>query len=248
MPTDACQCAGRRRPGCPPPRRRKAPAGGSRLHGQRAILISRDLCVHPLMRSAAEERRQDRRVTMEQLVGDGKISYIGSSNFVGWGVALAQSAATAGHFMGPTSEQILFNLAVRAVELELVPALRHLGIGLIPSTAQPCRLHHSHRSDDRRTTTIQPRRTVRAPGRRVHRTPQPHLSGARGSPAGVCMPGEAAPGRPTARAALLSRRRVLPGGDPPMAPIAGTPAPNTALTSGTSSQADEPGSPRSRSD
>ena len=69
---------------------------------------------------------------MEQLVGDGKISYVGSSNFAGWDVAMAQSAALARHFMGLISEQSLYNLAVRAVELELIPALRCLGIGLIP--------------------------------------------------------------------------------------------------------------------
>ena len=69
---------------------------------------------------------------MEQLVREGKISYVGSSNFAAWDVALAQSAATARHFLGLTSEQSLYNLAVRAVELEVIPALRHLGIGLIP--------------------------------------------------------------------------------------------------------------------
>ena len=69
---------------------------------------------------------------MEQLVREGKISYVGSSNFAAWDIALAQSAATARHFLGLTSEQSLYNLAVRAVELEVVPALRHLGIGLIP--------------------------------------------------------------------------------------------------------------------
>ena len=69
---------------------------------------------------------------MEQLVREGKISYVGSSNFAAWDVALAQSAAGARHFLGLTSEQSLYNLAVRAVELEVVPALRHLGIGLIP--------------------------------------------------------------------------------------------------------------------
>ena len=69
---------------------------------------------------------------MEQLVREGKISYVGSSNFAGWDVALAQSAASARHFTGLTSEQSLYNLAVRAVELELIPALRTLGIGLIP--------------------------------------------------------------------------------------------------------------------
>ena len=69
---------------------------------------------------------------MEQLVHEGKITYVGSSNFAGWDVALAQSAASARHFLGLTSEQSLYNLAVRAVEMELIPALRSLGIGLIP--------------------------------------------------------------------------------------------------------------------
>ncbi len=69
---------------------------------------------------------------MEQLVREGKISYVGSSNFAAWDVALAQSAASARHFLGLVSEQSHYSLAVRAVELELVPALRNLGIGLIP--------------------------------------------------------------------------------------------------------------------
>ena len=69
---------------------------------------------------------------MEQLVREGKISYVGSSNFAAWDVALAHSAASARHFMGLVSEQSLYNLAVRTVELELIPALRSLGIGLIP--------------------------------------------------------------------------------------------------------------------
>jgi aryl-alcohol dehydrogenase-like predicted oxidoreductase len=70
---------------------------------------------------------------MEQLVRQGKISYVGSSNFAAWDVALALCAASARHFMGLTSQQSLYyNLAVRTVELELIPALRSLGIGLIP--------------------------------------------------------------------------------------------------------------------
>jgi aryl-alcohol dehydrogenase-like predicted oxidoreductase len=68
---------------------------------------------------------------MEQLVREGKISYVGSSNFAAWDIALAQSAANARHFLGLTSEQSLYNLAVRTIELELIPAVRALGIGLI---------------------------------------------------------------------------------------------------------------------
>lgn len=69
---------------------------------------------------------------MEQLVHEGKISYVGSSNFAGWDVALAQCAASARDFVGLASEQSLYNLAVRAVEMELIPALRRLGVGLLP--------------------------------------------------------------------------------------------------------------------
>ena len=67
----------------------------------------------------------------EQLVREGKVTYLGSSNFAAWDVALAQSAANARHFLGLTSEQCLYNVAKRAVEMELVPALRSLGVGLI---------------------------------------------------------------------------------------------------------------------
>lgn len=58
---------------------------------------------------------------MEQLVREGKVTYVGSSNFAGWDVALAQCAASARHFMGLICEQSLYNLAVRAVEQELIP-------------------------------------------------------------------------------------------------------------------------------
>ena len=68
---------------------------------------------------------------MEQPVREGKVTHVGSSNFAAWDVALAQSAANARHFLGLTSEQCLYNLAKRAVEMELVPALRSLGVGLI---------------------------------------------------------------------------------------------------------------------
>src|SRR4029450_6053198 len=68
---------------------------------------------------------------MEQLVREGKVTYVGSSNFAAWDVALAQSAANARHLLGLTSEQCLYNVAKRAVEIELVPALRSLGVGLI---------------------------------------------------------------------------------------------------------------------
>lgn len=72
---------------------------------------------------------------LDQLVREGKICYVGSSNFAAWDIALAQSVANARHFLGLTSEQSLYNLAVRTIELELIPAVRALGIGLIAFSA-----------------------------------------------------------------------------------------------------------------
>ena len=51
---------------------------------------------------------------MEQLVREGKVTYVGSSNFAAWDIALAQSAAVARHFLGLASEQCLYNLAKRS--------------------------------------------------------------------------------------------------------------------------------------
>ena len=69
---------------------------------------------------------------MEQLIRDGKITYVGSSNFAGWDIATAQAVADRRGVFGLVSEQSLYNLTARAVELEVVPALRYHGIGLIP--------------------------------------------------------------------------------------------------------------------
>src|SRR5262245_65951700 len=69
---------------------------------------------------------------MEQLVREGKVTYIGSSNFAGWDIATAQSGAIARHFLGLVSEQSVYNLSNRMIELEVIPACRHYGLGLIP--------------------------------------------------------------------------------------------------------------------
>jgi aryl-alcohol dehydrogenase-like predicted oxidoreductase len=69
---------------------------------------------------------------MEVLVAQGKILYVGSSNFAGWHIAQAQEAAKARHFLGLVSEQSIYNLFERTVELELLPAASHYGLGVIP--------------------------------------------------------------------------------------------------------------------
>ncbi|HLL69532.1 MAG TPA: aldo/keto reductase [Micromonosporaceae bacterium] len=69
---------------------------------------------------------------MEILVAQGKVLYVGSSNFAGWHLAQAQESAARRHFLGLVSEQCIYNLLTRHVELELVPAAQHYGIGIIP--------------------------------------------------------------------------------------------------------------------
>lgn len=69
---------------------------------------------------------------MELLVQQGKVSYIGSSNFAAWHIATAQGVASARHLLGLVSEQSLYNLASRTLELEVIPACRYHGLGVIP--------------------------------------------------------------------------------------------------------------------
>jgi aryl-alcohol dehydrogenase-like predicted oxidoreductase len=94
---------------------------------------------------------------MEILVTQGKVLYIGSSNFAGWQLAQAQETAARRHFMGLVSEQSLYNLTERSIELEVVPACQNYGLGLIPWSplaggllvgAQPGAQERSRRQQD----------------------------------------------------------------------------------------------------
>lgn len=69
---------------------------------------------------------------MEQLVREGKVIYVGSSNFAGWHIAQANEIARNRHFMGLVSEQSLYNLTARTVELEVLPVCEAYGLGMIP--------------------------------------------------------------------------------------------------------------------
>jgi aryl-alcohol dehydrogenase-like predicted oxidoreductase len=68
---------------------------------------------------------------MDQLVREGKVLYVGSSNFAAWHIAVAQLRAEQRHLLGLASEQSLYNLKDRTIELEVIPACRALGVGLL---------------------------------------------------------------------------------------------------------------------
>jgi NDP-hexose C3-ketoreductase / dTDP-4-oxo-2-deoxy-alpha-D-pentos-2-ene 2,3-reductase len=69
---------------------------------------------------------------MEVLVNQGKVRYVGSSNFAGWHLAQAQESAARRNFFGLVSEQPIYNLMTRHIELEVLPAAQTYGIGIIP--------------------------------------------------------------------------------------------------------------------
>lgn len=69
---------------------------------------------------------------MEKLVYSGKIIYNGSSNFAAWQLVEAQLIARSRNFNGIISEQSIYNLTNRMIELEVIPACKKFGIGLIP--------------------------------------------------------------------------------------------------------------------
>jgi NDP-hexose 2,3-enoyl reductase len=69
---------------------------------------------------------------MDLLVAQGKVVYVGSSNFAGWHIAAACEAARRRNGLGLVSEQSKYSLLERTVELEVVPACQSYGLGLIP--------------------------------------------------------------------------------------------------------------------
>ena len=68
----------------------------------------------------------------ETLVAQGKVLYVGSSNHAAWQIAAANEAAARRNFQGLVSEQSHYNLLTRHVELEVLPAAQHYGVGIIP--------------------------------------------------------------------------------------------------------------------
>jgi len=69
---------------------------------------------------------------MEVLRAQGKILYVGSSNFAGWHISQAQEAARSRHFLGLVSEQAKYNLVTRDIEREVLPAALAYGVGVMP--------------------------------------------------------------------------------------------------------------------
>jgi aryl-alcohol dehydrogenase-like predicted oxidoreductase len=67
-----------------------------------------------------------------ELVAEGKVRYLGNSNFAGWRIAEAACVASRSGGPGFVSAQNHWSLLERAAEAEVVPAARHFGLGVLP--------------------------------------------------------------------------------------------------------------------
>lgn len=70
--------------------------------------------------------------TFGRLIANGDVLYMGTSNFPGWGLVKYQMYAWQHGMVGFVSEQAQYNLLNRYPEMEVIPAAREFGIGLIP--------------------------------------------------------------------------------------------------------------------
>lgn len=67
----------------------------------------------------------------DRLIAQGKITYLGSSNWPGWKIAQAGETAKVSHRLGLVCEQSLYNLIKRRAEMEVIPAALEYGLGVI---------------------------------------------------------------------------------------------------------------------
>ncbi|WKV70303.1 aldo/keto reductase [Streptomyces sp. PCS3-D2] len=69
---------------------------------------------------------------LTELVAEGKVRYVGHSNFSGWQLAEAAHVARESGFVPFVSAQNEWSLLERSAERELVPAALHYGVGVLP--------------------------------------------------------------------------------------------------------------------
>src|SRR3954470_18113683 len=113
-------------------------ARGSRWYIRRAVerslrrLRTDYIDLYQMHRPDPSTPIEETLAALSELVREGKVRYVGHSNFSAWQVADAEwTARSRGHerFVSAQNE---YSLLVRAVEVDLVPALEHYGVGLLP--------------------------------------------------------------------------------------------------------------------
>jgi len=115
-----------------------APEGASRRHIMQAVeaslvrLKTDWIDLYQMHRPDPDTPIEETLRALDDLARHGKVRYIGCSNFAGWQVADAHGAATAAGLERFVSAQNEYSLIERSVESDLIPAIRHCGLGLLP--------------------------------------------------------------------------------------------------------------------
>ena len=105
--------------------RQAVDASLKRMQTDRIDLIQ----MHHIDRSAPWEEVWQ---AFEVLVQQGKVLYVGSSNFAAWNIAQANEMAKHRNFLGLVSDQSVYSLRNRHIELEVIPAAKAYGMASIP--------------------------------------------------------------------------------------------------------------------
>jgi aryl-alcohol dehydrogenase-like predicted oxidoreductase len=112
--------------------------GGSRRYIRRAVeaslrrLQTDYIDLYQMHSPDPETPIEETLGTLDDLIREGKVRYIGSSNFKGWQIADAAWAAREHHWSLFISAQNHYSLADRGVEREVIPACAQYGAGMLP--------------------------------------------------------------------------------------------------------------------
>jgi aryl-alcohol dehydrogenase-like predicted oxidoreductase len=113
-------------------------ARGSRRYVRRAVEASLRrlrtdwIDLYQMHRPDPQTPIEETLSVLDDLVHEGKVRYVGSSNFLGWQVADAEWTARTSGFTRFVRAQNEYNWLERGIEHDLVPALEKYGIGLLP--------------------------------------------------------------------------------------------------------------------
>jgi aryl-alcohol dehydrogenase-like predicted oxidoreductase len=112
--------------------------GGSRLYLRKTVedslrrLNTDYIDLYQVHRFDPDTPLEETLSTLDDLVHEGKVRYIGNSNFAGWQIADADWIARAHGWTPFISAQNRYSLLDRSVEKEVIPACQRFGLGMIP--------------------------------------------------------------------------------------------------------------------
>jgi aryl-alcohol dehydrogenase-like predicted oxidoreductase len=112
--------------------------GGSRIYVRRAVerslrrLRTDYIDLYQLHQPDPATPIEETLSVLDDLVREGKVRYVGNSNFAGWQIADADWTARVNHFEPFVSAQNEYSLVKRGVEAEVIPACERFGLGMIP--------------------------------------------------------------------------------------------------------------------